>query len=856
MSYTSPIEVILPLLKNKKRSQKGWTARCPVPEHHDKNNSLSLSEDSSHKVLIHCFGGCETKHIMRALGLTLTDLYPPKVTNKRVKKSLTLKQLAQDKQLSEAFLKELGISQKGNAIQITYSLEDGSLASRQRLRTALKAGEGSLWEKGKGNPVLYGLWKLNDARATKTLVLVEGESDCWTLWFHGFSALGFPGADMAGKLEAQHLKEIQTLFILNEKDKGGQSFISGLTNRLKEINWYGNASIVTLPDGIKDPNDLHKAFPQDFKKHFHKALDHALPLGQPQYSPPQAKQDFREAQEKFYTVKDTGVWYQEPSQGKPSKPLKICSRLDITAYTRDQQSENWGRLLEFKDKDGIPHSWAIPAEMFSGEGTEYRRILLSMGLEISTNPTARFHLTNYIQSSNPKKRVRCVEQTGWYDNAFVLPHETIGEINEQGVVLQNTSSNFEVYQQSSTLEDWQKYVSSLCIGNSRLIFVLSCAFASALLKRTGDESGGFHLRGPSSSGKTTALVVASSAWGNAKYLTNWRSTINGLEATASLYNDALMPIDEIGQADSKEVGNTAYMLANGCGKQRANRSGGAKKKATWRLLFLSSGEISLTEQMRQAGKRSYAGQELRIADIPADAEKGLGLFENLHGFSSASTFSKALSESSKRYYGSPIRSFLQQITKDLNSLNKVIENLRNEFTKEFLPDNANGQVHRVLNRFSLVAVAGELATQLGITGWSKGETKKAVGICFSAWLESRGGSGSQETKIALTQIQHFFELHGESRFTLWTDGNPISKTINRAGFFKKNEDGSVEYFVFSEVFKKEICEGLDSSFVAKLLLEQKWIEGDPSGKATRGERLPDGTKRRCFKFKKVSIDME
>jgi putative DNA primase/helicase len=243
MSYTSSIEVILPLLKNKKRSEKGWTARCPVPEHHDKNNSLSLSEDPSHNVLIHCFAGCTAKEIMGALGLTLAALYPPKTTKKSHTKALTLKQLAQDKQLSEAFLKELGVSQKGNAIEITYFLEDGSL-----LRTALKAREGSLWEKGNGNPVLYGLWKLNDAKTAKTLVLVEGESDCWTLWFHGFSALGFPGADMAGKLEAQHLKEIQTLFILNEKDKGGQSFISGLTNRLKEINWYGNASIVTLPD--------------------------------------------------------------------------------------------------------------------------------------------------------------------------------------------------------------------------------------------------------------------------------------------------------------------------------------------------------------------------------------------------------------------------------------------------------------------------------------------------------------------------------------------------------------------------------------------------------------------------------
>jgi hypothetical protein len=50
-----------------------------------------------------------------------------------------------------------------------------------------------VWKKW-GKPSLYGLWRLQQPTE---VVLVEGESDCHTLWHHGFAALGVPGAKMS-----------------------------------------------------------------------------------------------------------------------------------------------------------------------------------------------------------------------------------------------------------------------------------------------------------------------------------------------------------------------------------------------------------------------------------------------------------------------------------------------------------------------------------------------------------------------------------------------------------------------------------------------------------------------------------
>ena len=112
----------------------------------------------------------------------------------------------------------------------------------------------------------------------------------------------------------------------------------------------------------------------------------------------------------------------------------------------------------------------------------------------------------------------------------------------------------------------------------------------------GGEGGGVHLRGGSSIGKSTIMELAGSVWGGGGirgFSSSWRSTDNALEATAVSHSDALLCLDEIGEADPRTVGAIAYMLANGIAKGRATRSGGARKIPTWRVLFLSTGEISL-----------------------------------------------------------------------------------------------------------------------------------------------------------------------------------------------------------------------------------------------------------------------
>jgi hypothetical protein len=68
------LDALLSRLTKVKGRNGSYTACCPA--HDDKSPSLAIREEDG-KVLLHCFGGCEVSAIVGAIGMDLTDLFPP-----------------------------------------------------------------------------------------------------------------------------------------------------------------------------------------------------------------------------------------------------------------------------------------------------------------------------------------------------------------------------------------------------------------------------------------------------------------------------------------------------------------------------------------------------------------------------------------------------------------------------------------------------------------------------------------------------------------------------------------------------------------------------------------------------------
>jgi AAA domain len=287
--FPPQLERVLGRLSGVRKTLKGWTACCP--SHQDRTPSLSIGLGKEGQVIVHCFAGCPFESIVQALGLQPSDLFPVDPAASPHQKAttrppLSLLDLAQAKKLPWRFLCNLGIVEEARGLRIPYYTLDGTPAPRYRIRTASVAKEGSWWNKGPGDITPYGLERLEEARQAGFLILVEGESDCWTLWWHRFPALGLPGAETANKLQAEYLTGIEHLYIVREPDAAGTRFVEDIASLLTTWSWQGTASVVSLPDA-KDPNEVHQRDWKGFNPAFQQALDQAQPLYRLEPVPPE-----------------------------------------------------------------------------------------------------------------------------------------------------------------------------------------------------------------------------------------------------------------------------------------------------------------------------------------------------------------------------------------------------------------------------------------------------------------------------------------------------------------------------------------------------------------------------------------
>lgn len=564
-----------------------------------------------------------------------------------------------------------------------------------------------------------------------------------------------------------------------------------------------------------------------------------------------------------FEMRPDGLYRLAQSRERPE--LRVCSRFDIIALTRDERNSSWGILLRWRDSEGLEHEWAMPRALLAGDGKEIRARLLDGGLSIEPHRHAREALMQYLGEAKPDALVRCVTRIGWHPGAdgtavFVLPDAVFSSHSGERVMLQSASELVHAFRVAGTDEQWRAEIGSRAVGNSRLVFAISTAFGATLLDLASEPSGGVNLQGKSRGGKSTALRAAGSVWGGGGvngYVQQWRATPNALEWVAASHCDVLLALDELGQVDGHEAGEITYSLANETGKTRATREGGQRSTQSWRTLILSTGEVSVVDKIQEAGQRARAGQEVRLVDVPADAGAGLGLFEELHGFGTADAFARALTDATRQSYGLPGRTFLSSLVAWIAEVGRdkaarYVSDHQREIIERCVPAGASGQVLSVARRFGLIAAGGELATRFEVTGWREGEAVRAADQCFRAWLERRGTPGALEDATAIRQVGKFLAQHAASRFAEpWVDNKTRKERVihNRAGFKREVGQDAVEFLILPDVWADEVCAGIDARAAAVTLRARGFLLPGEGGKNQASVRVPgEGKRMRVYRI--------
>ena len=187
----------------------------------------------------------------------------------------TLAAYAVAKKLSIEFLRSLGLTEitlfGAPVVRIPYPDESGA-ESVVRFRHAVDGKDKFRWRKG-SKLRLYGLNRVAAARDLGEMVIVEGESDCHTLWHAGLPAIGLPGAgNWNEQRDAALFDKFDTIYVIIEPDKGGETV----------RKWVGESKIrdrvkLVRLNGFKDPSALYLDDPDHFAGRWKAALAAAVP---------------------------------------------------------------------------------------------------------------------------------------------------------------------------------------------------------------------------------------------------------------------------------------------------------------------------------------------------------------------------------------------------------------------------------------------------------------------------------------------------------------------------------------------------------------------------------------------------
>ena len=260
-----------------KLNNGNYEALCPA--HDDSNPSLHIKKKGA-RILLDCKAGCSNKDVMRSIGLKMEDLFQSdnnysdknyNSNNDQSSSNFTIEKLAKDKGFSSEELKKYDVEDINRGVKIPYKTYYGDPAVRYRLRYPDK----KCWNNSdsKADILCYGIWNVQDYDSDY-VIIVEGESDCWTLWKYDLQTIGVPGNSMHKKIKQRYVDKFDKIYIWQEHDKSGKKFVKNVKSRLETLDFKGEVYKL-FDEQFDDPNDIYLSRRENFKSYIKKLFKRA-----------------------------------------------------------------------------------------------------------------------------------------------------------------------------------------------------------------------------------------------------------------------------------------------------------------------------------------------------------------------------------------------------------------------------------------------------------------------------------------------------------------------------------------------------------------------------------------------------
>lgn len=255
----------------------------------------------------------------------------------------------------------------------------------------------------------------------------------------------------------------------------------------------------------------------------------------------------------------------------------------------------------------------------------------------------------------------------------------------------NYSTIYNAIKSQGDFEKWRETAVKCRYANITAQIMLAASFASVLINKIGGLCFFVHLWGvESGTGKTVALMLAASVWGNpaiGQYVQTFNATQVGHEKTAAFLNNIPMCIDEL-QLSKDSHGRSkfdVYQLSQGVGRSRGTKSGGIDKTPVWNLCILTTGESPLTSD------NSGAGAVNRVIDIECKTQDAV--IKN----------GMEVTQSIKMNYGHAGRIFIESLR------DEIIQEAKEMYSKYYKELSSGSTTEKQAMAAAMLLTADELA---------------------------------------------------------------------------------------------------------------------------------------------------
>ena len=274
--------------------------------------------------------------------------------------------------------------------------------------------------------------------------------------------------------------------------------------------------------------------------------------------------------------------------------------------------------------------------LLANNGNNLPAMLASAGIKFSWQHRAL--LASYFAAASPPHSAETISESGWTSDfsAFCLGAAIL---RPEGSNASNATNVNSVPLQISSLKPFPQGSAEFphemlaSLRPSWLRLACYASLAAPLLRKLSLQGFTLHLHGRTTTGKTTALELATACWASfaphasheTPFLASWNTTGRALEELCLQHNDLPLPLDEIRTASPEVLEQATYAIANGQGRSRLTSTSSLIPVQSWRTIAISSGELCLSDILRTV----HGGQLVRFLELPIPATQHIPFLETL-----------------------------------------------------------------------------------------------------------------------------------------------------------------------------------------------------------------------------------